>query len=925
MFVRLVAALAILCVSPLTAAAQSGGDSLLPSATSNSSSQGTIAPTSAAASSPTAGRPATTTGAAGNAAQGTAATGDAVRRAQNVDESALRYFARQGDLDRLEAEIRRLRALYPNWQPPVDLLDPGASGGPSDVQPVWDLYGAGRIAEARQALSRLQASKPGWQPPADLVAALGDAEARQRMINAAANKQWNTVLTIANQNASLLVCGRMDVLWLVADAFAATDKKTRAQDVYTYILKNCANPQERRATIERAIATLSPDMMTPLFALERSGPDGKGEFSGSRLDFIRRVVGDAARDGKTTVAPGDLDELERAAHDSKEPNDALLLGFYFTKRGDTTKAYEWFKIALDRGGGAKAAEGYVYAMHEAGQDLRAEATAYKWRDASDANMVAYILLVSTLLNPPTKTGQASDVVAATAVDQEIVDRFVPVVMQRHSPLGALSLGWYAFNTKQFGTAADWFQQSLDWQPSEAAAYGLGLAMHALGSEQGLQAVLDTWTSRFARLPGLLQAAFMAAVPVQTTTLTAGQVSRLQAQPGPGAPAVAPRTPMEIARAQALAQQQVAAGQPVAVAVPQTQALAMQATVPAAQAAVPQVAGAQMQAAQVQAAQLQPAQTIAVRGTAAPAAPARPPVDMNAPITAAKLFAISGGGATAEAPQVAVAGQVPATAMTTPGQAVAGQAVAVQAGTGQVAAGQPVGWVPVAGGGQVATTQVAAAPAAGGGVAGNWTQTSRATMTGGNRLPPSSSQVQARQRPSGCASLINRRGAISAQQALNRGWCLLDLNRPLEAAESFGRAMAGAPGTQVGSDAAYGQSLAYLRAGLTDDAAVSASDAPLATSRKIDLSSQILTQRAVASYQAGRYADAIAAMEQRNAIIPESRDDMLLRGWAYYNLGEIAMAKQIFEAVDRSASTGDSRRALSAVNDRGRTRTTGGAN
>ena len=64
---------------------------------------------------------------------------------------------------------------------------------------------------------------------------------------------------------------------------------------------------------------------------------------------------------------------------------------------------------------------------------------------------------------------------------------------------------------------------------------------------------------------------------------------------------------------------------------------MQATVPAAQAAVPQVAGAQMQAAQVQAAQVQPAQTIAVRGTAAPAAPARPPVDMNAPITAARAF------------------------------------------------------------------------------------------------------------------------------------------------------------------------------------------------------------------------------------------------------------------------------------------------
>ncbi|WP_334176487.1 hypothetical protein, partial [Pseudoxanthobacter sp.] len=595
MLVRLIAALAILCVSPLTAAAQSAGDSLLPSASTNPGNPVSGAPAAAGGVRPVAGQQNAARPAAG-AAPATGAAADAARRAQNVDESALRYFARQGDLDRLEAEIRRLRALYPNWEPPVDLLDPGAGGGPSDVQPVWDLYGAGRIAEARQTLSRLQSAKPGWQPPADLVAALGDAEARQRMINAAANKQWNTVLTIANQTPALLVCGRMDVLWLVADAFAATDKKARAKDVYTYILKNCANSHERRATIERAISSLPPEMTTPLFDMERAGPDGKGEFSGTRLDFIRRVVGDAARDAKVMVPPGDLDELQKAAQDSKEPNDALLLGFYFTKRGDTTKAYEWFKIALDRGGGAKAAEGYVYAMHEAGQDLRAEATAYKWRDASDANMVAYILLVSTLLNPPTRTGAANDVLAATAVDQEIVDRFVPVVMQRNSPLGALSLGWYAFNTKQFATAADWFQQSLDWQPSEAAAYGLGLAMHSVGSEAGLQAVLDTWTPRFPRLPDLLQAAFMAAVPVQTTDLTAAQAARLQTQQGqvapvPGriaAPAGQARTPMDIARAQMAAGQPVAgqtlvAGQPV-VATPvaasatqaQAQALALQA-------------------------------------------------------------------------------------------------------------------------------------------------------------------------------------------------------------------------------------------------------------------------------------------------------------------------------------------------------------
>jgi cellulose synthase operon protein C len=45
-----------------------------------------------------------------------------------VDESALRYFASQGDTRRVDAEIARLRALYPNWTPPSDLSQ--LSAGP---------------------------------------------------------------------------------------------------------------------------------------------------------------------------------------------------------------------------------------------------------------------------------------------------------------------------------------------------------------------------------------------------------------------------------------------------------------------------------------------------------------------------------------------------------------------------------------------------------------------------------------------------------------------------------------------------------------------------------------------------------------------------------------------------------------------------
>src|SRR5918998_898906 len=72
-----------------------------------------------------------------------------------VDESALRYFASQGDTRRVNAEIARLRALYPNWTPPSDLSQLSAGGGATLPDPLierlWSLYREDRIAEVRAA------------------------------------------------------------------------------------------------------------------------------------------------------------------------------------------------------------------------------------------------------------------------------------------------------------------------------------------------------------------------------------------------------------------------------------------------------------------------------------------------------------------------------------------------------------------------------------------------------------------------------------------------------------------------------------------------------------------------------------------------------------------------------------------------------
>ena len=64
-----------------------------------------------------------------------------------VDESALRYFASKGDKARLEAEIARLRALYPNWTPPRDPLAVPQNAD-QQLERMWQLYSEARYADA---------------------------------------------------------------------------------------------------------------------------------------------------------------------------------------------------------------------------------------------------------------------------------------------------------------------------------------------------------------------------------------------------------------------------------------------------------------------------------------------------------------------------------------------------------------------------------------------------------------------------------------------------------------------------------------------------------------------------------------------------------------------------------------------------------
>lgn len=628
-----------------------------------------------------------------------------------VDESALRYFASRGDTARLQAEIARLQALYPNWVPPADPLAV-PQGGDKQLEQMWELYSEGRYAELRKAIADRQTSESGWQPPPDLLDRLDVAEARARLVNASDLKQYATVVQIGANTPSLLTCSDIDVLWRVAEAFARTDRAPRARDAYVYILKNCTNPQERLATIQKASALLSYATMQDLLALER--PDGNGgrEFDSIRNDLARRFVAAGNDHPDLAVAPAYLSIVQRLAETDGLASDNLLLGWYQLRRENYADAEKWFHAAREKEEDtAIASQGLALALIAEKKPQEAEDVMYKWRGASKEATATYLAATANLmaLQPP---ANLSEEVLSRIAAEIIAQKYVPTAQQ---------FGWFARTLNQPQTAARWFETALRWKPDdEPSAYGLAITRQQLRDRAGVADIQRLWAGKSERIAQLGEAN-----------------NRQTTQPALPAPA-------------------------------QT---------------VPQ-------------------------------------------------------GAAATPPEI------------------------VRAPNRDEAANPP------------------------------------ASVEASRQMRTVTVRRGARQLR-GCTTTVNQQ-LLDPEASLSRGWCLMDIDRPMEAVKAFEAALA-SPNRKTREDAAYGQSLAYLRAGLSNHAAVAATRAPQTQQRAAELQVAILADRALAAFDAKRYREALIYLDQRAQLRQEPIDLMVLRGYAYLNMKMYGDAERIFTAAAATGS------------------------
>ncbi|MFB2549594.1 cellulose synthase [Ensifer soli] len=420
------------------------------------------------------------------------AAGNAVTSPPVVDESALRYFAARGDTARLNAEIARLRALYPTWTPPEDPLAVPENTDRA-LEEMWALYSQSRFADLRTAIAARKAREPDWVPPKDLIDRMEVAEKRAELVAASTARRDEDVVRIGAETPSLLTCSDADVLWRVAESFGRLGRLQRARDAYDYMLENCGDAPIRVATVQKAAEVLSYADMQELLTRERTLSDGGREFDPIRPDLARRFLAEAGTDQTITVAPAYLRIVEQSLAEGGLATDALLLGWYHLRRDEMAAAEPFFRKARAAADSASASQGLALVLLSRRMPVEAEAVMYDWRDASDDARATYLAATATLLglNPP------------PVIAQPVLGRIARATLDARDPRTAEQFGWYALAMNQPKTASEWFEQALVWRAdSEPAAYGLAVARLRLDDRLGLAALKRDWAARSTRIDEL---------------------------------------------------------------------------------------------------------------------------------------------------------------------------------------------------------------------------------------------------------------------------------------------------------------------------------------------------------------------------------------------------------------------------------------
>ena len=413
-------------------------------------------------------------------------------QAQEVDETALRYYAAKGQTQRVEAEARRLAGLFPGWSMPEDIWSARLPMG--DEEPLWALYAAGDLDGLKRAIAQRQTTEPGWLPSDDLLRKVKRRELREQIMSKAAKAQWFAICDLASERPIGGFADDAALSWTIAEGYARCDRRAEAMSIFSRLLQRSTDANERRVTILKALGALPMADVERLLEMGQKTAAGVSEFSDLANDLTRgRIAAVLRGEREGSIDAAELAAFETYAETSQEAGAGELLAWLALRENRLDAALKWFQMARARGADPISAHGLAQTLWRLGKRREAEDVAFNSRDAVTANMILFIDMFESQLTKET----------LQPIEPERLLRYVKATLEARSGEGAQALGWYAYKSCQFATALDWFRRASAWLPRETTILGQAVSLQRLKKKKDFMELINRYDGLFPRLVALL--------------------------------------------------------------------------------------------------------------------------------------------------------------------------------------------------------------------------------------------------------------------------------------------------------------------------------------------------------------------------------------------------------------------------------------
>ncbi len=249
----------------------------------------------------------------------------------------------------LEYEAREQEHLIPDPDIPTEIVggeDEATKPRPwqEEEDALWPLVQDRRFDALDAEIARMKAAWPGWEPPGRLLALADEARIREAIEHARTGGDDRELIRLAREHPGFFGCADLGNAWALAEALERTAGDEEAAALYDRLLETCEGTPGRIASLSKLRPLVAPAAF--LESLTRAGARDSALAASPAYEEMlretrRQIAVDAADRGDFAGVLAALEPGIPGIDATRDTDAGALLAWAYASTGRPAEALAW--------------------------------------------------------------------------------------------------------------------------------------------------------------------------------------------------------------------------------------------------------------------------------------------------------------------------------------------------------------------------------------------------------------------------------------------------------------------------------------------------------------------------------------------------------------------------------------------------------